>query len=90
VTYGSRFSPISYPQVYRLLSGIALFYACQLGHTWPAALGGQRHRGCGFLLAIFFTISVEWFTDKLPSSPPRFTLLSLVTDANPNVMAGVW
>ncbi|MFU8771237.1 MAG: O-antigen ligase family protein [Anaerolineales bacterium] len=84
---------VTLQQVYRLLTGVALFYVIV---NW--AVRGQRIRWlemsvitAGILLAAFATISVRWATTKIPFLPDevyqRFTIL--VTDTvHPNVLAG--
>ncbi len=82
----------TYPQVYRLLSGMALFYAIVNWGNSP-----QRFRLlvagltlAGLALALMAPLSVEWPVGKLPFIPAglyqRFSLL--ITLVHPNVMAG--
>lgn len=81
------------PQVYRLLTGIALFYAIANWADSRARLGWilAGITSAGLTLALMSTVSVEWFTTKLPFIPAsfydRFTLLVADT-IHPNVMAG--
>jgi len=82
------------PQVYRLLVGVALYYAIVNWSTSPARL---RLLVTGFMLAglslAFYALaSVEWMMGKLPFIPRSLydSLLLLVSDTvHPNVMAGV-
>jgi putative inorganic carbon (hco3(-)) transporter len=84
---------VSMLQVYRLLSGVAIFYVII---NWAVSKGQLRWLElavitAGILLAAFATISVRWSTTKIPFLPDeiyqRFTLL--VTDTvHPNVLAG--
>ncbi len=81
------------PQVYRLLTGIALYYAIV---NW-----GRSQRqiqmlafgivAAGLVLGLGAAVSVEWSTTKLPFIPPvlyeQFQLLVADT-VNPNVMGG--
>ena len=83
----------TYPQVYRLLTGVLLFYAIvNWTHTyyrlqWIVA-GAIL---ASFFLALFATISVEWVQEKLLFIPAslydRFNLLVKDT-VHRNVMAG--
>lgn len=84
---------ITIPQVYRLLNGIALYYAIA---NWAVTKFRLRwlvwgSSAVGVLLALFALVSVEWPTSKWVSIPvaifSRFKIL--VADAvHPNVMAG--
>jgi putative inorganic carbon (HCO3(-)) transporter len=84
---------ITYPQVYRLLTGVLLFYAMV---NWTRTNSRLRWMVAGailasFFLALFATISVEWTQQKLLFLPAslydRFMLL--VNDTvHRNVMAG--
>jgi putative inorganic carbon (HCO3(-)) transporter len=81
------------PEVYRLLTGIALFYAVanwastSLRLAWIA--GGLILAGLAF--AAMAPFSVVWTTSKLPFIPPslydHFTLL-LSDTVHPNVLGG--
>ena len=84
---------VTVPQVYRLLIGIAFFYAIV---NW--AITADRLRWgvlgsvlAGMLLAFGAVFSVQWAAGKLPLIPgdlyQRFTLLVADT-VHPNVMAG--
>ena len=86
---------ITIPQVWRLLSGIGLYYAL-VNASW---LGHTRMRWLGLALAVtglglaaFAFVSVNWsITAKPPFIPARLYSFfpQLVTDtANPNVMGG--
>jgi len=84
---------ITLPQVYRLLTGIALFYAIVNYGFTPDRLRlfiyGLIFTGLGLCLFSFF--SVQWFVDKLPFIPSSFynNFVVLVSDTvHPNVMAG--
>jgi putative inorganic carbon (HCO3(-)) transporter len=88
------FSPeTTYPQVYRLLGGIALYYAII---NWTDSVSRLRWVVSGvivasLLLAFIAPFSVQWDISKLPFIPAglyeRFT--QVFSDAvNPNVMAG--
>lgn len=92
---------VTCPQVYRLLSGIGLYYAlANAPSTWESPADGlSRLRklvlffGLAALgLAVFSFISVDWgITGKLPFIPAGLYALfpRLVSDtANPNVMGG--
>ncbi|MFC1878361.1 O-antigen ligase family protein [Chloroflexota bacterium] len=80
-------------QVYRLMTGIALYYAIA---NWGVTHHRFRLLLMGFILAtiflaLFAPVSVEWTFSKLPFIPAelyqRFTLL--VSDTiHPNVLAG--
>ena len=80
-------------QVFRLLSGIALYYAIS---NWDISIPRLRALGfgiglAGILLALFSTVSVVWTARKFPWLPlelyERFAIL--VSDTvNPSVMAG--
>ncbi len=82
------------PQVYRLVSGIALYYTIV---NWTTTLPRLRLLIAGLLiggtlLALVAPLTVDWSGGKLPFIPAafyeRFTLL--VSDTiNPNVMAGL-
>jgi len=84
---------ITNPQVYRLLTGVLLYYAVV---NWTSTT--QRFRlvtasiiFTSVILAIYATISVEWAFDKLPLIPSRVYdyLPTLVQDTiHPNVMSG--
>jgi putative inorganic carbon (HCO3(-)) transporter len=81
------------PQVFRLLSGVAIFYSIA---NWS----NTRKRLdflligttlAGLLLALFATISVQWAIGKLPFIPEQLyqKFSMLVSDTvHPNVMAG--
>ncbi|HEX7974699.1 MAG TPA: O-antigen ligase family protein, partial [Anaerolineales bacterium] len=80
-------------QVYRLLSGIALYYALANWATSPARLRWVMMGTAlaGLALALGSPLSVEWPSGKIPLIPAElykhFTLL--VSDTvHPNVMAG--
>ena len=84
---------ITRPQVYRILTGIALYYAIV---NWTTTL--QRFRLllvgnliAGISLALIAPLSVKWIVDKLTFLPPslyeRFSLL-LFDTIHSNVMAG--
>jgi O-antigen ligase len=80
-------------QVFRLLSGVALYYAIVNWSTTTRRLRllafGTWLAGLG--LASYALVSVQWATDKLPFIPGFLYehLPSLTSDAvNPNVMAG--
>jgi putative inorganic carbon (HCO3(-)) transporter len=84
---------ITYPQVYRLLMGVLLFYAMV---NWTRTHSRLRWMvACtilaSFFLALFATISVEWTQQKLLFIPAslydRFILLVKDT-VQRNVMAG--
>ena len=84
---------ITYPQVYRLLTGVLLFYAIV---NWTHTSYRLRWIVAGailasFFLALFATISVEWVQEKLLFIPAsiydRFILLVKDT-VQRNVMAG--
>jgi putative inorganic carbon (HCO3(-)) transporter len=80
-------------QVYRLLSGIALYYAVANWATTTNRLRWVVRAGvaAGLALALYGTISVEWFTTKLTFIPEFLyrPFMVLVDDSvNPNVMAG--
>jgi putative inorganic carbon (hco3(-)) transporter len=84
---------ITFPQVYRLLGGIALYYAIV---NWTNSVSRLRWIvsgviAAGFTLALFAPFSVQWDITKFPFIPAglyaRFT--QVFSDAvNPNVMAG--
>jgi putative inorganic carbon (HCO3(-)) transporter len=80
-------------QVYRLFSGIALYYALSNWGTSPARLGlvCAAVLGVGFAFALIAPFSVTWYTSKLPFIPAevynRFTLLASDT-VHPNTMGG--
>lgn len=80
------------PQVFRVLLGVALYYALV---NWANTL--QRLNGyanglvfVGFGLALVAPISVKWFTHKLPFMPGNlYEVPLLLSDPiHPNVMAG--
>lgn len=81
------------PQVYRLLGGLALFYAIV---NWANSIERLRLLTVGLavaaaLLAGFAPFSVDWFTAKLPFIPEGLYDLfpTLVSDSiHPNVIAG--
>ena len=84
---------ITHQQVYRLLTGMLLYYAVI---SWTSTI--QRFRilvasiiFSSVILAIYATISVEWAIDKLPLIPSRVYdyLPTLVQDTiHRNVMSG--
>jgi len=84
---------ITHPQVYRLLTGMLLYYAVV---NWTSTI--QRFRlvtasiiFTSLILAIYATISVEWAFDRLPLIPNRVYdyLPTLVQDTiHRNVMSG--
>ena len=84
---------VTTPQVYRLLTGIAVYYAIV---NW--ARSGERIRFIlvglvllGVSLSAYAIISVEWPDRKLPAiiSTMNNVLIPIVTDkVNPNVLAG--
>lgn len=84
---------ITRPQVYRLLVGIALYYAIL---NWATTLSRLRIMGvgafgAGFVLCLIALISVNWPIDKLSSLlAPIYNHFSVyVSDSvNANVMAG--
>ncbi len=82
---------ITRPQVYRLLTGIALFYTILNWTDTPRRLqllaGGTIL--AGLLLALSAPFTVEWAVTKLPFAGPLYDrFIILVADtANPNVMA---
>lgn len=62
---------VTRPQVYRLLGGVALYYALA---NWPPGAGRRRWLVGGALLAglalaAYALVSVEWITGKLPFLP---------------------
>lgn len=81
------------PQVWRVLTGIALFYALV---NWGVSRTRIRYlfKGTvvvGFLLAFIAPFSVQWAVDKLTFIPATFyqRFLLLVQDyIHPNVLAG--
>jgi putative inorganic carbon (HCO3(-)) transporter len=89
----TSFPEISFPQVYRLLGGIALYYAIV---NWTETASRLRWVVNGIitaslLLALMAPFSVQWDISKFPFIPAslyaRFT--EVFSDAvNPNVMAG--
>jgi putative inorganic carbon (HCO3(-)) transporter len=84
---------ISYPQIYRLLSGIGLFYAivnsCQASQK--IRLLPQVFSLGGLVLALLAPLSVVWPLGKLPLMPAsiyqRFSVL-VADSVHPNVIAG--
>jgi putative inorganic carbon (HCO3(-)) transporter len=82
------------PQVYRLLSGIALYYAIV---NWTTNLARLRLLlvgvvVIGLLLAGIAPLTVQWGGGKLPLLPDALytRLVPIVADTvNPNVMAGL-
>jgi len=84
---------VTYPQVYRLLSGIILYYAIV---NWTTSHARLRLLVLGTILAglslaLFATVSVQWTSSKFPFIPASLYgyFPILVSDtANPNVMAG--
>lgn len=83
----------TWPQVYRLLTGIALYYAVV---NWTTTLPRLRllllgSILTGVVLAIAAPVTVNWFVGKLPFIPAalydRFVLL-VADRIHPNVMAG--
>jgi len=89
----TAFPELTRPQVYRLLSGIALYYALVNWVITPARLRWVARGAAagGFLLAAFATISVEWATNKVTFVPDVFyrSFRVLVGDpVHPNVIAG--
>jgi putative inorganic carbon (HCO3(-)) transporter len=84
---------ITIPQVWRVLTGIVLYYAlvnwCRTHHRVHYLMVGAM--AAGLLLALFAPLSVEWAFDKVTFIPvdlyQRFQLL--VQDlVHPNVLAG--
>ena len=84
---------ISYPQIYRLLSGIGLFYAmvnsCQTPQSLQLLL--RIFSLGGLVLALLAPLSVDWPLGKLPLMPAepyqRFSVL-VADSVHPNVLAG--
>ena len=85
---------ITTPQVYRLITGIGLFYAIV---NWTVSSKSRLRLlvlGIGLAgmgLAVLGLFSVEWTTDRLPIIPPQLYefLPTLVSDfIHKNVMAG--
>lgn len=92
---------VTWPQVYRLLGGIGLYYALvNFPVGWPSTtnfLAGLRWMAIGVGLAtlglcVFAVVSVDWVVaGKLPFIPASLYALFphlAVDTANPNVMAG--
>jgi len=83
----------TYPQVYRLLTGVLLFYAII---NWTSTYNRLQSIVAGAILASFFlvlfaTISVEWVQEKFLFIPAAFydRFVLLVKDTvQRNVMAG--
>ncbi len=87
---------VTLPQIYRLLTGIALFYAIV---NWSTSVSGTKRLRllvmgmvvAGLLLALLATVSVRWSPSKIPFFPSslyeHFSLL-LADAVNANVMAG--
>lgn len=89
----TAFPELTHPQVHRLLSGIALYYALVNWIITPERLcwAVWGVAAAGFLLACFATISVEWAPNKVVFVPDllysKFQVL--VSDpVHPNVIAG--
>jgi putative inorganic carbon (HCO3(-)) transporter len=89
----TSFPDTTFPQIYRLLGGIALYYAIVNWTISPARLrwitGGVI--AASLFLALMAPFSVQWGVSKFPFIPAtlyeRFT--QVFSDAvNPNVMAG--
>lgn len=84
---------ISYPQIYRLLSGIGLFYAIVNSCQAPQKIRllPQVFSLGGLALALLAPLSVDWPLGKLPLMPAGLYqhFLVLVADSvHPNVIAG--
>ena len=80
------------PQVFRLLLGIALYYALVNWANSPQRLNWYANgMVCiGITLALVAPISVKWFTNKLPFIPSSLYKVPLLLSdpIHPNVMAG--
>jgi putative inorganic carbon (HCO3(-)) transporter len=89
----TAFPETTWPQVYRLLSGIALFYAIVNWATNPGRLRwlGMAVIGTGLILASSSIIIVNWPVDKFSAFlTPVYNHFSVLSGdpVNPNVMAG--
>jgi putative inorganic carbon (HCO3(-)) transporter len=84
---------ISYPQIYRLLSGIGLFYAIVNSCQAPPKIRllPRLFSLGGLVLALLAPLSVDWPLGKLPLMPAalyqRFSVL-VADSVHPNVIAG--
>jgi putative inorganic carbon (HCO3(-)) transporter len=91
--WATAWPEITIPQVYRLLTGIGLYYALV---NWATSPGRLRVLlvgavGSGVFLALLSFVSVRWFDWKLSIAPHSLyqSLPLLVADTiHPNVMAG--
>jgi putative inorganic carbon (HCO3(-)) transporter len=89
----TSFPDITFPQVYRLLGGMALFYAIV---NWTDSVSRLRWMesgtiAAGLLLALLAPFSVQWDISKFPFIPAGLyqRFIQLFSDTvNPNVMAG--
>lgn len=91
--WATAFPDTTYPQVFRLLSGIALFYAVVnwLSSSSKLRLSILAVAGLGFFLSAYSVIGVNWVTGKIPFIPPALytAFPQLVSDSvHRNVMAG--
>jgi putative inorganic carbon (HCO3(-)) transporter len=83
----------THPQIYRLLSGIGLFYAIanwRIGKIKMQKLVAL-FAGIGLILALVGLFSVEWSTDKIPFIPKSIYdfIPTLLSDTiHKNVLAG--